>query len=61
MIEKNSNVPRIIDSLELKKLVSRITSSVDKRETVTTLSADVINILENANTSINKVSRIMWS
>jgi DNA-binding MarR family transcriptional regulator len=54
MIEKNSNVPRIIDRLELKKLVSRTTSSIDKRETVMTLTNDGINILENASTRINK-------
>ncbi|MEJ7826695.1 MAG: MarR family transcriptional regulator [Segetibacter sp.] len=54
MIEKNSNVPRIIDRLELKKLVSRNTSSIDKRETVMTLTNDGINILENASTRINK-------
>jgi DNA-binding MarR family transcriptional regulator len=54
MIEKNSNVPRIIDRLELKKLVSRTTSSIDKRETVMTLTDDGINTLENASTRINK-------
>jgi DNA-binding MarR family transcriptional regulator len=34
MIEKNSNVPRIVDKLLLKKLIKRGVSSVDKRETV---------------------------
>lgn len=46
MIEKNSNVPRIIDRLELKKLVRRNTSSADKRETVITLTQAGINILD---------------
>lgn len=55
MIEKNSNVPRIIDRLELKKLVSRATSLIDKRETVMTLTNEGINILENANTRVNKI------
>ena len=32
MIEKNSNVPRIIDRLELKKLVKRATSAEDKEK-----------------------------
>lgn len=48
MIEKNSNVPRIIDRLELKKYVERSTSSVDKRETVITLTAAGINVLKKA-------------
>ncbi|MBA4139414.1 MAG: MarR family transcriptional regulator [Segetibacter sp.] len=55
MIEKNSKVPRIIDRLEFKKLVSRTTPSIDKRETVMTLTTDGISILENANTRINKI------
>lgn len=46
MIEKNSNVPRIIDRLEVKKLVKRSTSSEDKRETVITITQAGINILE---------------
>jgi DNA-binding MarR family transcriptional regulator len=46
MIEKNSNVPRIIDRLELKKLVKRTTSQVDKRETVITITLGGITLLE---------------
>ncbi len=46
MIEKSSNVPRIIDRLELKKLVKRSTSPIDKRETVITLTQSGITILE---------------
>ena len=38
MIEKNSNVPRIIDRLERKKFAERSTSLVDKRETVITIT-----------------------
>lgn len=45
MIEKNSNVPRIIDRLEVKKLVRRSTSAEDKRETVITLTTAGINML----------------
>lgn len=55
MIEKNSNVPRIIDRLELKKLVRRSTSAIDKRETVMTLTKDGTNILELANKRVNNV------
>lgn len=53
IIEKNSNVPRIIDRLELKKLVKRNTSPIDKRETVITLTQAGINILELSTSRIN--------
>ena len=46
MIEQNSNVPRIIDRLEIKKLVKRSTSIEDKRETVITLTQAGIVILD---------------
>ena len=53
MIEKSSNVPRIIDRLELKKLVKRATSAVDKRETVITLTQGGITILEASTKVVN--------
>ncbi|BAV09376.1 DNA-binding transcriptional regulator, MarR family [Filimonas lacunae] len=49
MIERSSNVPRIIDRLELKKLVIRSTSAEDKRETVITLTQTGIDMLESVN------------
>jgi DNA-binding MarR family transcriptional regulator len=55
MIEKNSNVPRIIDRLELKKLVKRATSQEDKRETVITLTQAGITILQATTVATNKV------
>jgi DNA-binding MarR family transcriptional regulator len=55
MIEKNSNVPRIIDRLEIKKLVKRTNSLVDKRETVISLSTSGIILLEAATTAINEL------
>lgn len=55
MIEKNSNVPRIIDRLEDKKLVERNTSTEDKRETVITLTQAGINILALSNDRVNNV------
>src|ERR1700761_7909102 len=55
MIEKNSNVPRIIDRLEVKKLVKRNTSAEDKRETVITLTPAGINMLEITTAKVNKV------
>ena len=38
MIEKSSNVPRIIDRLLVKKLVKRMPSKEDKRETLISLT-----------------------
>src|SRR6476660_2824674 len=52
MIEKNSNVPRIVDRLELKKLVKRSVSQNDKRETAIILTPLGLNILEMANAKI---------
>ncbi|NCI45069.1 MarR family winged helix-turn-helix transcriptional regulator [Sediminibacterium soli] len=56
MIEKNSNVPRIIDRLELKKLVKRATSAQDKRETVISLTQGGITILEASTHAVNRVT-----
>lgn len=55
MIEKSSNVPRIIDRLEIKKLVKRTTSAQDKRETLITLTQSGIAILEASTAVVNKV------
>ena len=55
MIEKSSNVPRIIDRLELKKMVKRSTSAIDKRETVITLTQSGITILQATTEAVNKV------
>ncbi|MDE3252620.1 MAG: MarR family transcriptional regulator [Bacteroidota bacterium] len=55
MIEKSSNVPRIIDRLEIKKLVKRATSQLDKRETVITLTQGGITLLEASTRVINEV------
>jgi DNA-binding MarR family transcriptional regulator len=55
MIEKSSNVPRIIDRLVLKKLVKRTTDLNDKRHTVMSLTAAGTNILELSTQRINQV------
>ncbi len=55
MIEKSSNVPRIIDRLETKKLVKRTSSDADKRETVIVLTPAGNNILEHSTERINKL------
>jgi DNA-binding MarR family transcriptional regulator len=55
MIEKSSNVPRIIDRLETKKLVQRITSDNDRRETVIILTKAGMSILQHSTERINKM------
>ncbi len=55
MIEKSSNVPRIIDRLVIKKLVKRETSANDKRETVITLTQSGITILGATTEKINSL------
>lgn len=55
MIEKSSNVPRIIDRLETKKLVKRVTSDADKRETRIVLTQAGINILQHSTDRLNKI------
>lgn len=55
MIEKSSNVPRIIDRLEAKKLVKRTASDSDRRETVIVLTPAGINILQHSTDRINKL------
>lgn len=55
MIEKSSNVPRIIDRLVLKKLVKRTTDANDKRHTVMALTGAGLNILELSTQRINTV------
>jgi DNA-binding MarR family transcriptional regulator len=55
MIEKSSNVPRIVDRLEVKKFVKRSSSFADKRETVIHLTAAGINVLELTTGSIDRL------
>lgn len=53
LIEKSSNVPRIIDRLENKKLVTRTVSPADKRETLIGLTKSGIGVLEASTTKVN--------
>ncbi len=55
MIEKSSNVPRIIDRLETKKLVKRATSLEDKRETVITITQAGIAVLDASTQMVEKM------
>jgi len=55
MIEKSSNVPRIIDRLVAKKLVKRSTDANDKRHTVMTLTPAGFNILDTSTKRIDEL------
>ncbi len=55
MIEKSSNVPRIIDRLVIKKLVKRSTDLADKRHTVMSLTQAGLNILDLSTKKINSL------
>jgi DNA-binding MarR family transcriptional regulator len=48
MVEKSSNVPRIVDRLVAKKLVKRHQSKEDKRETLIVLTEKGIDITQKA-------------
>jgi DNA-binding MarR family transcriptional regulator len=54
MIEKSSNVPRIIDRLVAKKLVRRKPSKEDKRETLVHLTQEGIRLLEKASKDVEE-------
>ena len=54
MLEKNSNVPRIIDRLVAKKLVKRATSKEDKRETLISLTDKGIENLDIVSKEVEK-------
>ena len=55
MIEKSSNVPRIVDRLELKNLIVRTQGEIDGRQTVITLTQKGIETLETATERLNQV------
>lgn len=55
MIEKSSNVPRIVDRLELKKLIERTQGEIDGRQTVITLTDKGISLLAKATEKLNDI------
>ena len=57
MIEKSSNVPRIIDRLLIKKLVKRTTSKEDKRETLISLTDDGLKQVESSNILVDAMQK----
>ena len=56
MVEKSSNVPRIIDKLVEKKLAERSVSEKDKRETYVTLTEKGIATIEKARKTVDQVT-----
>jgi len=56
MIEKSSNVPRILDKLIAKKMVKKVASKTDKRETLITLTDKGLKHLEQANAAIKDIT-----
>lgn len=56
MIEKGTNVPRIIDRLVEKKLVKRGTDVKDKRHTVIELTAGGFDVLSRSTKKMNQIS-----
>jgi DNA-binding MarR family transcriptional regulator len=54
LIERNSNVPRIADRLELKKLVKRSVSAADRRETLMQITPAGLNLLAMVNQAMDE-------
>ena len=53
MMEKSSNVPRIVDRLVAKNWVERTTSAIDKRETVINLTAAGLQVLQDSTAAMD--------
>jgi DNA-binding MarR family transcriptional regulator len=56
IVEKSSNVPRIIDRLVAKKLVKRTQSKEDKRETLVSLTEKGIATIEKAKNEVERLT-----
>jgi len=54
VIERSSNIPRIIDRLVTKNWVQRATSAVDKRETVMSITQEGMEVLQQASTALDQ-------
>lgn len=55
MIERSSNVPRIIDRLEAKNLANRSRSGSDGRETLIELTDEGAKLLDQANMAVSNL------
>ena len=56
-LEKNSNVPRIIDRLVAKKLVKRAQSKHDKRETLISLTEKGVEVIDQTRRELDNFSK----
>lgn len=56
IVEKSSNVPRIIDRLVVKKLVKRVQSKEDKRETLVSLTEKGVSVIEKAKKEVDTMT-----
>ena len=57
ILEQNSNVPRIIDRLVIKKLAKRAPSKEDKRETLVSLTEKGIVVIEQARKLVDEITK----
>lgn len=57
MMEKNSNVPRILDRLVEKKLAKRTQGTADARQTVLSLTQAGINMLESSTIKLDGIMK----
>ena len=56
MVEKSSNVPRIIDRMIVKGVAIRTQSEEDRRETLVSITDKGLKILEKANVDISTIN-----
>jgi len=56
MVEQNSNVPRLVDKLEHKKLVVRVLSNSDKRETLVKITEVGLELIKNIDEPFEKLT-----
>jgi DNA-binding MarR family transcriptional regulator len=56
MVEKSSNVPRIIDRMILKGIAVRTQSEEDRRETLVSITDKGLKVLEKANVGISAIN-----
>jgi DNA-binding MarR family transcriptional regulator len=59
MIEKSSNVPRIVDKLDLKNLIKRAQGEIDGRQTMISLTHKGLDILLHATKRIDALQHTM--
>lgn len=57
IIEKSSNVPRIVDRLVAKKLVERVQSKEDKRETLISMTDKGIELTHKTRTIVDEKTK----